>query len=163
FGRTLDVFNIESGIGNWASWFLAAPHGMQISHPFRDTRLVRYCLGIPEHFRAIVGQRKPVLREAMRGILPEAIRTRPAKCHFNPVYWGGLARHLRPLRDMVQSSRCDIGIFCKTELLRVMEQAAMGTGDAVACERINKSLAWIAWFDGLHNARPSAHVPVAIR
>uniref|UniRef100_UPI001801383B asparagine synthase-related protein n=1 Tax=Ramlibacter sp. TaxID=1917967 RepID=UPI001801383B len=42
-------------------------------HPFYDVRLVRFLLGLPNFMLA----GKHVLREAMRGRLPEAVRMRP--------------------------------------------------------------------------------------
>ena len=48
-----------------------------LRYPFYDIRLVEFLLGVPN----FVLTRKRVLREAMRGKLPEAVRTRP-KTHL---------------------------------------------------------------------------------
>lgn len=50
--------------------------------PFLDYRLVEYVLGLPEEFKLKNGVTKCVLREAMRGILPEKIRLRRDKIGF---------------------------------------------------------------------------------
>ena len=43
-------------------------------HPLMDLRLIHYCLSLPPYPWCI---KKHLIREAMRGILPEAVRTRP--------------------------------------------------------------------------------------
>ena len=46
---------------------------MVVRHPFCDTRLVAFLLGLPNCFTS--GKR--LMREAMRGRLPESVRIRP--------------------------------------------------------------------------------------
>jgi asparagine synthase (glutamine-hydrolysing) len=57
-------------------------HGVEVRSPFMDWRLVCYCLSLPS--RAVLGdmQTKRVLREAMRGLLPEQVRTRSQKVPY---------------------------------------------------------------------------------
>ncbi|MBB4638474.1 asparagine synthetase B family protein [Longimicrobium terrae] len=53
--------------------------GMEVRYPFLDRRLAEFCLRLPVEQRVRPGGSKWVLREAMRGILPEAVRTRRGK------------------------------------------------------------------------------------
>jgi asparagine synthase (glutamine-hydrolysing) len=57
--------------------------GIERRHPFYDRRLVEFVLSLPEEQRSL-GEWpiKAVLREAMRGILPEFIRARRDKTRF---------------------------------------------------------------------------------
>ncbi|MBL7129801.1 MAG: asparagine synthase (glutamine-hydrolyzing) [Candidatus Omnitrophica bacterium] len=50
--------------------------------PFLDYRLVEYCFSLPNKFKIRNGLGKWVLREAMKGILPEDVRTRKDKAGF---------------------------------------------------------------------------------
>jgi asparagine synthase (glutamine-hydrolysing) len=50
--------------------------------PFLDYRLVELTLGLPEEQKLALGVTKRVLRDAMRGILPEEIRNRSDKIGF---------------------------------------------------------------------------------
>lgn len=61
----------------------AADYHMEARHPFLDRRLVTYLMSIPQDQIFRNGRRKFILRSAMRGILPEAIRTREDKTVFN--------------------------------------------------------------------------------
>lgn len=57
-------------------------HSIESRVPFLDYRLVEYVLGLPDEYKIAAGTTKLVLREAMRGILPESIRMRMDKLGF---------------------------------------------------------------------------------
>ncbi|MFC2188314.1 asparagine synthase (glutamine-hydrolyzing) [Fulvivirgaceae bacterium LMO-SS25] len=54
-------------------------HGVEIRMPFMDYRLVSYVMSLPQHSKLGNGYSKQIVREAMKGILPESIRTRTFK------------------------------------------------------------------------------------
>ena len=146
--QSFNRLGLQASAGNWASWYLAAPQGISISQPFLDTRLIAYCLSLPRQLRENPQLPKPLLQEAMQGILPEAIRMRRIKGNFNEVYWRGLSRNLPQLEAMVRQSSIDeLEIFDKIKLIEVMGQHALGIGDVKSGSRIASSLATIAWFE----------------
>jgi asparagine synthase (glutamine-hydrolysing) len=57
-------------------------HSVESRLPFLDYRLVEFGLGLPDEFKVSEGITKKVLREAMKGILPEKIRMRMDKMGF---------------------------------------------------------------------------------
>ncbi|MCP4351338.1 MAG: asparagine synthase (glutamine-hydrolyzing) [Desulfobacterales bacterium] len=57
-------------------------HGVEIRSPFMDWRLVSYSFSLTSANKLGGGYSKRILREAMRGILPELIRTRKSKIGF---------------------------------------------------------------------------------
>jgi asparagine synthase (glutamine-hydrolysing) len=57
-------------------------HSVEARLPFLDYRLVEFCLGLPEDFKLSDGWTKRVLREGMRGRLPERVRERRDKLGF---------------------------------------------------------------------------------
>ena len=57
-------------------------HSIESRVPFLDYRLVEFVLGLPEAFKLSDGVTKQVLREAMRGLLPERVRNRMDKLGF---------------------------------------------------------------------------------
>ena len=57
-------------------------HAVEARVPFLDYRLVEFSLGLPDEFKLHLGTTKRVLREAMCGSLPEAVRTRTDKMGF---------------------------------------------------------------------------------
>ena len=68
-------------------WFMATlldrkdrmsmAHGLEVRVPFCDHRLVQYVWNIPWDMKAKGGERKHILREAAKGLLPEKVRLRP--------------------------------------------------------------------------------------
>ena len=50
--------------------------------PFLDYRLVEFISSLPSHFKIRHGYTKSVMRDAMKGILPEKIRLRKSKLGF---------------------------------------------------------------------------------
>jgi asparagine synthase (glutamine-hydrolysing) len=61
----------------------AMRNSIEIRMPFLDYRLVRYVFSLPMQSKVGGGFTKRILREAMKGILPEPIRTRKLKTGFN--------------------------------------------------------------------------------
>ncbi|MGH7247016.1 MAG: asparagine synthase-related protein, partial [Pseudomonadota bacterium] len=60
----------------------AAARGLELRCPFLDRRLFEFALAIPEDQRNRSGVERYVVRNAMRGILPEEIRTRRVKATY---------------------------------------------------------------------------------
>ena len=62
----------------------ASRFGIESRHPFFDRRLLEFCLALPADQKMFEGWTRIVLRRAMEGILPEAIRWRPGKSNLSP-------------------------------------------------------------------------------
>lgn len=60
-----------------------ASRGMELRHPFHDWRLTRFLMGAAGDVLKHGGQRKWLLRQAMRGVLPEEVRNRPGKANIS--------------------------------------------------------------------------------
>lgn len=61
---------------------LAAAHGVELRHPFFDRRLIEFAVALPETQRWRGTTTKFVLREGMRGRLPESVYARADKGDF---------------------------------------------------------------------------------
>ncbi len=57
-------------------------HSVEARVPFLDYRVVEFVTGLPTEYRLLDCETKRVLREGMRGVLPETIRTRRDKMGF---------------------------------------------------------------------------------
>lgn len=62
----------------------AMQHSIEIRMPFMDYRLVSFMFSVPEESKLGGGYTKRIIRDAMKGILPEAIRTRTLKIGIAP-------------------------------------------------------------------------------
>ena len=66
-------------------------HGIEARFPFLDSRLIDFVCRIPPEKKIVRdGLTKWLLRQAMQGILPEAVRQRPDKGDFSPLFYRGL-------------------------------------------------------------------------
>jgi asparagine synthase (glutamine-hydrolysing) len=154
---------LEFGIGDAFRWEVGAPVGVHVVQPFLDPRLICFCLGFHGRVSADPKRQKPILAHATRDVLPEIIRERPGKGHFNEVFFGGLSRNLSSLeRLVVQSPVDDLEFVDKNELLRCLHKAALGVGDcAPGWDRLNLTLSALKW---LTSQRSRADQPaLAIR
>ncbi|MFO0881714.1 MAG: asparagine synthase-related protein [Gemmataceae bacterium] len=166
FEESAARFGADCLAGEWAAPHLAGPAGIHLSRPFLDARLVRLGLSLPREVRLVPGRVKPVLQEAMRGVLPEPIRTRRWKRHFNDVYRLGLSRRLGDLEQLVQrSALADMDLLDTAELLRALRHVAAGLGEMSAAGRLNATLALVAWHDHLGPAlrRPADEPTLVVR
>jgi hypothetical protein len=64
----------------------AASFGLELRHPLNDRRLAEFGLALPEGLRWRRDQTKFVLREGMRGLLPEKVRQRLDKGEYSSVF-----------------------------------------------------------------------------
>lgn len=60
--------------------------GLESRHPFNDRRLMEFALALPQEQRRRGEQKKFVLRQAMRGLLPETVRQRLTKAEFSHTF-----------------------------------------------------------------------------
>lgn len=61
---------------------LSMAHGVEVRSPFMDWRLICFLFSIPATAKIGGGFTKRILRDALKGILPEGIRTRTRKLGF---------------------------------------------------------------------------------
>ena len=81
-------------------------HSIEARVPFLDHRLVEFAFRLPGEFKVRGVDTKAILREAMRGVLPEPIRTRKDKIGFRAepsATWALAERH----RDSLLGNRTE--------------------------------------------------------
>jgi asparagine synthase (glutamine-hydrolysing) len=82
-----DYLELTSGrVGLMLGYFdrIAAAHGFEFRHPFFDPALISFTLLAPMEHKIRAGETKVLLRESMRGILPELVRQRRHKGTAQP-------------------------------------------------------------------------------
>ncbi len=96
--------------------------------PFLDHRLVEYAYGLPGHQKIRDGWTKVVLRNAMRGVLPEVIRTRTDKKGFMAPTDLWLKTDMREtVRDLIESEAFRArGFFNHETVLREYDRHCRG-------------------------------------
>lgn len=92
--------------------------------PFLDNELVDFMFRVPSSLKIRNGITKHLLRVAMRGVLPEATRTRVKKTGWNaPAHLWFTGNGAVMLRDLVASDEFRrLNIYKSDEVLRVIQQ-----------------------------------------
>ena len=97
---------------------------LEVRYPFLYRPLVEFALRLPPDLCARPQARKWILREAMRGILPEPVRTRVGKGDPRPVFAWSLATQ-RPLHEPLTRDPilAQLGIIDATRLRAALDGA----------------------------------------
>jgi asparagine synthase (glutamine-hydrolysing) len=108
---------------NWTER-LGAQFHLETRHPILDRRLVEFLLSIPPEQIFRGGLQKRILREAVRGILPEVVRTRPDKTEFSRYVGFGLRhKETEKVRIMLKSAlQIRLNLVYLSELKSMYEQ-----------------------------------------
>jgi len=69
-----------------------ARFGVEERHPFHDRRLYEFLMAVPDEQRARDFRRKYILRNAMRGLVPDAVLARRDKADFSILFIQALER-----------------------------------------------------------------------
>ncbi|MFD4604595.1 asparagine synthase-related protein [Streptomyces sp. NPDC058464] len=149
------------------SWRHAQQNGFFLSHPFLDAEVIATMRRLPAETTMRAGRSKAVLREAMADLLPPRIHGRTAKIPFNDLYVRGLRAHGDELIDLCRSARHPLTaeMFDVDTLCRAVREAQWGMGDSYSWDRVNASLALVAWLERLGDRRsavPGVTVPVIV-
>ena len=100
--------------------------------PFLDHRLVSFIFSLPSNQKIRGGRTKHIMRKALKGTVPESVRTRTDKIGFTTPEADWLRRKLLPhVRDILGSSRAHKrGIFDNARLKGLIDSHAAGKIDA---------------------------------
>jgi len=96
-------------------------HSIESRVPFLDHELVEYCFRLPDAMKIHRGSTKVVLREAMKGLMPDPVRLRHSKLGFSTPQDAWFREELAPLaEEIVMSDRfADRGLV---DVDRIREQ-----------------------------------------
>ncbi|MGB6165247.1 MAG: asparagine synthase-related protein, partial [Pseudonocardiaceae bacterium] len=92
--------------------------GVRLELPYLDDRVVEAALAVRIHDRSTPWRYKPLLVEAMRGIVPEAIAARNTKAEFSEDVRLGLRRHLPEILEVFADSALATHGLINPDLLR---------------------------------------------
>jgi asparagine synthase (glutamine-hydrolysing) len=133
--------------------------GVEKRHPFFDRRLVDYCLAIPDEARIADGSSKYLLREALRGVLPEAVRERRSKVWFDSIWEEEInVRQAGAVGAAFEDLRLEsAGVLKKGEAGQLLGRARQGDGKAInpVCAILELEL----WYREFLRFRGQPHQP----
>ncbi|MDF2608198.1 MAG: asnB, partial [Bacillales bacterium] len=95
---------------------------LEVRVPFADHRIVEYAWNIPWEMKSLNGREKGLLRDALRGILPEEIIDRkksPYPKTHNPLYTNAVTEWLKKLTTNKDSILYEL--FEKEKIMKLIE------------------------------------------
>jgi len=106
-------------------------HSVEARLPFLDYRLVSFVCGLPDEWKVRGPWNKYVLREGMKGRIPESVRSRVDKMGFPTASKKWFAHDLyEPLRDTLASQTVrERGIYNAKVILADLERHRKGEAD----------------------------------
>jgi asparagine synthase (glutamine-hydrolysing) len=102
---------------------------LDVRHPFLYRPLVEFALSLPPEMLVRPYARKWLLREAMRGIVPEVVRTRIGKGSASERYAWSLSAQRQLLEPLVRESMlADLGVVSRADLRAAFDDAPYQPG-----------------------------------
>lgn len=132
--------------------------GLAHMDPFFDHRLIEFMFRVPGHMKIRDGITKRLLREAMKGVLPEETRTRIKKTGWNaPAHIWFSRTALTELQDLVESKRFrERGVYdvkkvrqLLTEHLEIIESGALRENHMMFFWQLVNLELWLQHVDGI--------------
>ena len=95
----------------WLDREFYQPHDIRWVSPFRDDRLVELVFSVPVSEMVMPSLTKPLLRKAMKGLLPNVVRKRKLKTDYGAIYEKGVfEKEARRLESMTRNAMvCELG------------------------------------------------------
>jgi asparagine synthase (glutamine-hydrolysing) len=119
-----------------------AMHGLEISFPYMDCDLIQFLMSIPGDMQSHAGVPRALMREAMRGVVPNSIASRRDKGEFTHLANEGVVRDFPLLHEILtgpDALAVQLGYVDGAVLRRHLEQWRTHVGsaaDAVVSDRI---------------------------
>lgn len=132
--------------------------GREVRLPFLDHRLVEYGFGLAPELLLNNAVTKVVLREAMRGIVPEAILQRKDKLAYSPPQERWVRGPLRGwMHELLLAAERRRDVFNARHVLDVREKLERTTGSPLAWRIASTE----AWFQMMVDSSRSPAAPIA--
>jgi len=125
--RTADFLTAED--------YWCGMHGVEVRYPMRDRRLVEFMLQVPDHQLRFKDLNRPILRNAVSDLLPEAQRNRTDKTVFSPLFRRGAAEHHETIRRLLEDPDALWPRFLRRDWL---------LGDDAPTQVVAETLKWTA-------------------
>ncbi|MFJ3969123.1 asparagine synthase-related protein [Streptomyces parvus] len=153
-GRHVDIDGVRMGARHFqAMEDIGMTIGLPVAAPFYDDRILEATLAVRLPERISPWRYKPLLVEAMRGVVPDALLARTTKDHMASDEHQGLREHAPELAELWTGSRlAEHGLVDSRQLLRL---AAEPFSPVLVEHSISSTVAGETWLRTAENAWPA--------
>jgi len=132
-----------------------------VRYPFLHRPLMEFMLRVPWDVKLRASESKTLLRNAMRDVLPEPIRTRRMTSSFGHAVYRGIQQEWRTVDALIRDSRlAALGCISPDRLRHAAQLARCGHADDL--HGLLSTLAIEAWLQGGFERSPTAARPHAV-
>ncbi|MGH3568554.1 MAG: albusnodin/ikarugamycin family macrolactam cyclase [Pseudonocardia sp.] len=131
---------------------LADLHGVPLHNPFGDSRVIDVSLSVPLDQRPGPADYKPILREAVRDLVPTILAARTTKGDATADRYHGLRVNLDHLRELADGHLAALGLIYPDKLRAGLTRAAGGLSGGFAS--IDAAVTAETWLRALGAAAP---------
>ncbi|SFD13691.1 asparagine synthase (glutamine-hydrolyzing) [Bacillus sp. 491mf] len=111
----------------WTNQYVAHANGMEVRAPFLDSKIMEYLAAVPVHLKYNPKHSKYILRESMKGILPEKIRTRTTKGAHTTFMLSGFKKEWHQISSYYHCpTLTELGLVNPKSLIEICEKYYMG-------------------------------------
>ena len=119
-------------------------NGLEIRYPFMDIRLINFCLCIPESQKLQNGISRFILREAMRGIIPDSIYHRMNKSILSPYYDYSIEERFTEMQtDIIESKNKDFNALVDKEYIKSIKIDSASSNEMILFQHIYILSKWL--------------------
>ncbi len=142
--RTIDSPYLTAGVERYHR--VAAAIGVEPRHPFLDRRVVAFCVALPGEQKLNQGWPKAILRRAMAGRLPDAVRWRRGKEHLGWAFTSALMGKTQArIRGTVEANWDLIRPYVDVDNVRRACAIYFDNGGLAQAEKVYEAAHLIAW------------------
>ena len=126
------------------SW---AANGLELAFPYADRDVISYLMAIPGEMQSYDGVPRAILREAMRGVIPESVRGRRWKASFGPMIDAAVDADRDDLLAAARRFRevTRLGFVDPERLNMAISHLTDDPSDGATAAGLNNTLALEAW------------------
>ncbi|MFF8987841.1 asparagine synthase-related protein [Streptomyces globisporus] len=156
-GRHVDIDGVRMGARHFqAMEDIGMTLGLPVAAPLYDDRILEAALAVRLPERISPWRYKPLLVEAMRGVVPDALLARTTKDHMSSDEHQGLREHAPDLAELWTGSRlAEHGLVDSRQLLRL---AAEPFSPVLVEHSISSTVAGETWLRTAENAWPTSEL-----
>lgn len=102
----------------------AALAGLEARHPLIDIDVIELILSLPPELAFDPARSRPLLRESMGGLLPDAVRLRPTKSNFDAIFHDALTGvDLGAVHALLKRRDAEVGAYVDLQKIGEMVEA----------------------------------------
>ena len=119
-------------------------NGLEIRYPFMDIRLINFCLCIPESQKLQNGISRFILREAMKGTIPDSIYYRMNKSILSPYYDYSIEERFTEMQnDIIESKNQYLNELIDKEYIKSIKLNSASSNEMIIFQHVYILSKWL--------------------